>query len=126
MDSTVKSICVGIRDHEVVFFNLFSGTWLMGQSDNIQALSAICSKYNMWMHVVGSNLAALGILSSSIPESIACVPKVADSITVQPREWLAIPMAPRVTLYRDTDPALVRSLHCIATLCVHYYYTVLI
>ncbi|XP_063714866.1 pyridoxal-dependent decarboxylase domain-containing protein 1-like isoform X2 [Symsagittifera roscoffensis] len=89
-----------------LFLLTHAGTWLMGQSDNIQALSAICSKYNMWMHVVGSNLAALGILSSSIPESIACVPKVADSITVQPREWLAIPMAPRVTIYRDTDPAL--------------------
>ena len=87
----------------------FLGTWLMGQTDRISALSAICMKHGIWLHVVGSNLAALAI-SGAIPESVSVIAKVADSFTLQPREWLGISMAPRVTLYKDTDPALVRVL----------------
>ncbi|XP_075239043.1 pyridoxal-dependent decarboxylase domain-containing protein 1-like isoform X2 [Convolutriloba macropyga] len=119
VDAFQKTVELHISQNmKPLFLLVHAGTWLMGQSDNIQALSAICSKHDIWLHVVGSNLAALGI-SGNIPESVAIVPKVANSITVQPREWLAIPMAPRVTLYKDTDPALTAP----AGLGVEYDYT---
>jgi len=73
-----------------------AGTTNSGAIDNIEELHAIARTYGMWFHVDGAYGAAL-IFSDKHRLLLRGIEK-ADSITIDPHKWLAMPFAAGVIL----------------------------
>jgi glutamate/tyrosine decarboxylase-like PLP-dependent enzyme len=73
-----------------------AGTTNSGAVDDIVALSEIARKHNLWLHVDGAYGAA-AIFSDKHRDLVRGI-ELADSITIDPHKWLAMPFAAGVVL----------------------------
>lgn len=73
-----------------------AGTTNSGAIDDMVALAAICRKHNLWLHVDGAYGAA-AIFSDQHRDLVRGI-ELADSITIDPHKWLAMPFAAGVII----------------------------
>jgi aromatic-L-amino-acid decarboxylase len=77
------------------------GTTNSGAIDDIVTLAVIAKKYNLWLHVDGA-YGAGAMLSDKHHEIMRGV-EMADSLTVDPHKWMAMPYAAGVILTRHAE-----------------------
>lgn len=75
-----------------------AGTTNSGAVDDLDAISGICKKYGLWLHVDGAYGGA-AIFSNRHRGLVKGIEK-ADSITMDPHKWLAMPYAAGVIVTR--------------------------
>jgi glutamate/tyrosine decarboxylase-like PLP-dependent enzyme len=75
-----------------------AGTTNSGAIDDLNALASIAERYGLWLHVDGAYGAAAAF--SDKYRSLLSGIERADSITVDPHKWLAMPFAAGVILTR--------------------------
>src|SRR5947207_8052703 len=73
-----------------------AGTTSSGAVDDLTALAAVCRKHKLWLHVDGAYGAA-AIFSDQHRDLVRGI-ELADSITMDPHKWLAMPFAAGVNL----------------------------
>ncbi len=73
-----------------------AGTTNSGTVDDLVAISEICRKHQMWLHVDGA-YGAVAIFSDQHRDLVKGIEQ-ADSITVDPHKWMAMPFAAGVIL----------------------------
>jgi glutamate/tyrosine decarboxylase-like PLP-dependent enzyme len=73
-----------------------AGTTNSGTVDDLEAAAEICRRYDLWLHVDGAYGAA-AIFSDKHRNVVRGIEK-ADSITIDPHKWLAMPFAAGVIL----------------------------
>ena len=73
-----------------------AGTTSSGIIDDLPAISAICGRHDLWLHVDGAYGGSL-IFSDRHRHLIRGI-ELADSITIDPHKWLAVPFAAGVIL----------------------------
>jgi glutamate/tyrosine decarboxylase-like PLP-dependent enzyme len=73
-----------------------AGTTNTGTVDDLEAVSAICRRHELWMHVDGA-YGASAIFSDQHRHLVRGIEQ-ADSITIDPHKWLAVPFAAGVIL----------------------------
>jgi glutamate/tyrosine decarboxylase-like PLP-dependent enzyme len=88
-----------------------AGTTNSGAIDDTPAISAICKRHNLWLHLDGAYGAA-AIFSDRHRELVQGI-ELADSITLDPHKWLAMPFAAGVVL--TCHPALLRQTFGVST-----------
>jgi glutamate/tyrosine decarboxylase-like PLP-dependent enzyme len=88
-----------------------AGTTNSGAIDDISAIAAICQRHNLWLHVDGAYGAA-AIFSDKHRGLVRGI-ELADSITVDPHKWLAMPFAAGVVL--TCHPELLKKTFAVAT-----------
>jgi aromatic-L-amino-acid/L-tryptophan decarboxylase len=87
-----------------------AGTTNSGIVDDIVALADICHRYDMWLHVDGAYGAA-AVFSDKQRDLVRGM-ELADSITMDPHKWLAMPYAAGVILTRH--PAVLERTFAVA------------
>jgi aromatic-L-amino-acid decarboxylase len=87
-----------------------AGTTNSGSIDDTVALSAICHRYDLWLHVDGAYGAA-AVFSDKHRDLVRDI-ELADSITIDPHKWLAMPYAAGVILTRH--PAILEKAFSVA------------
>jgi aromatic-L-amino-acid decarboxylase len=75
-----------------------AGTTNSGIVDDLVAISEVCRRHALWLHVDGAFGAAV-VFSDSHRDIVRGI-ELADSITVDPHKWLAVPFAAGVILTR--------------------------
>lgn len=75
-----------------------AGTTNSGAVDDLNALADICQRYGLWFHVDGAYGAA-AVFSDKHRDLVRGIER-ADSITIDPHKWLAMPFAAGVILTR--------------------------
>lgn len=88
-----------------------AGTTNSGAIDDLVAVAKICRRHNVWMHVDGAYGAA-AIFSNRHRDLVRGI-EFADSVTVDPHKWLAMPFAAGVVL--TTHPETLKSAFAVAT-----------
>jgi glutamate/tyrosine decarboxylase-like PLP-dependent enzyme len=78
-----------------------AGTTNSGAIDDIPALAEICKLHGLWLHVDGAYGAA-AIFSNQHRDLVRGI-ELADSITIDPHKWLAMPFAAGVILTSHPD-----------------------
>lgn len=78
-----------------------AGTTNSGTVDDMVAIAAICRKHGLWLHVDGAYGAA-AIFSDTHRDLMRGIEQ-ADSITIDPHKWLAMPFAAGVILTSHPD-----------------------
>jgi glutamate/tyrosine decarboxylase-like PLP-dependent enzyme len=78
-----------------------TGTTNTGAVDDLIAIAAICRRYDLWLHVDGAYGAA-AIFSDQHRDLVRGIEQ-ADSITIDPHKWMAMPLAAGVILTRHPD-----------------------
>jgi glutamate/tyrosine decarboxylase-like PLP-dependent enzyme len=73
-----------------------AGTTNSGAIDDLPALAAICKRHKLWLHVDGAYGAA-AIFSDRHRDLVRGI-ELADSLTLDPHKWLAMPFAAGVIL----------------------------
>lgn len=73
-----------------------AGTTNSGAIDDLPALAEICKRHGLWLHVDGAYGAA-AIFSNRHRDLVRGI-ELADSITIDPHKWLAMPFAAGVIL----------------------------
>ena len=73
-----------------------AGTTNSGAIDDLMALGAVAKKHGLWLHVDGAYGAA-AIFSDKHRDLVRGI-ELADSITIDPHKWLAMPFAAGVVL----------------------------
>ena len=73
-----------------------AGTTSSGAIDDLVAISAICKRHNLWLHLDGAYGAA-AIFSDPHRDLVRGI-ELCDSITIDPHKWLAMPFAAGVIL----------------------------
>ena len=73
-----------------------AGTTSSGIIDDLSAIAKICERHKLWLHVDGAYGASL-IFSDKHRHLIRGI-ELADSITIDPHKWLAVPFAAGVIL----------------------------
>lgn len=73
-----------------------AGTTNSGAIDDLVALAEICKRHQLWLHVDGAYGAA-AIFSDRHRDLVRGI-ELADSITIDPHKWLAMPFAAGVVL----------------------------
>src|SRR5690242_17899006 len=91
----VRDIAAGVKPFCVV---ATVGTTNSGAVDDLSAIADVCVRHNLWLHVDGAYGAAL--IFSNQPEHRAIIRGLerADSLTIDPHKWLAMPFAAGVIL----------------------------
>jgi glutamate/tyrosine decarboxylase-like PLP-dependent enzyme len=76
-----------------------AGTTNTGAIDNLRAISAVCHREGLWLHVDG----CIGALIKIAPKNRALVDGIeaADSIALDPHKWLHTPFEAGCALVRD-------------------------
>jgi aromatic-L-amino-acid/L-tryptophan decarboxylase len=87
-----------------------AGTTNSGVVDDIVALSTICRRHDLWLHVDGAYGAA-AVFSDQHRNLVRGI-ELADSITMDPHKWLAMPYAAGVILTRH--PAILERAFSVA------------
>jgi len=78
-----------------------AGTTNSGAVDDIEALAGLCSRRKLWLHVDGAyGMAA--VFSDAHRRLVRGVHR-ADSVTIDPHKWLAMPFAAGVILTRHPE-----------------------
>jgi len=75
-----------------------AGTVNTGAIDPLHALSALCERETLWLHVDGA-IGAIAALDSSLEELSAL--GQADSLALDPHKWMGIPVECGAALVRD-------------------------
>src|SRR5581483_5741629 len=75
-----------------------AGTTNCGTVDDLSAIAEICRRHDLWLHVDGA-YGASAIFSDRHRHVVSGL-ELADSITVDPHKWLAMPFAAGVILTR--------------------------
>jgi aromatic-L-amino-acid decarboxylase len=75
-----------------------AGTTNSGAIDDLPALGEICARHKLWLHVDGAYGAA-AVFSNEHRDLVRGIER-ADSITIDPHKWLAMPFAAGVVLTR--------------------------
>jgi glutamate/tyrosine decarboxylase-like PLP-dependent enzyme len=75
-----------------------AGTTNSGIVDDLVAIAEVCRRNNLWMHVDGAFGAAV-VFSDEHRDLVRGI-ELADSITIDPHKWLAVPFAAGVILTR--------------------------
>ena len=88
-----------------------AGTTNSGAIDDLVALAGVCERHNLWLHVDGA-FGAAAIFSDRHRELVRGI-ELADSITLDPHKWLAMPFAAGVVLTRH--PAKLRQAFRVST-----------
>ncbi len=88
-----------------------AGTTNSGAIDNIEALADIASRHKLWLHVDGAYGAA-AVFSDKHRDLVRGIER-ADSITIDPHKWLAMPFAAGVIL--TSRPELLQKTFAITT-----------
>ena len=78
-----------------------AGTTSSGAIDSLPALAAVADEQNLWFHVDGAFGGA--VVFSNRHRSLVQGIQLADSITIDPHKWLAMPFAAGVLLTRHPD-----------------------
>lgn len=78
-----------------------AGTTSSGAIDEIAGLSEICRRHNLWLHVDGAYGAA--VLFSRQHRALLRGIESADSLTLDPHKWLAMPFSAGVILTSHPD-----------------------
>lgn len=78
-----------------------AGTTSSGAIDSLPQLAQICREHNLWFHVDAAFGGAL--IFSDHYQSLLTGIDLADSITIDPHKWLAMPFAAGVLLTRHRD-----------------------
>lgn len=78
-----------------------AGTTNSGIIDDLVGLADICQRHDLWLHVDGAYGAAA--IFSDRHRDLVCGIERADSITVDPHKWLAVPYAAGVILTSHPD-----------------------
>lgn len=78
-----------------------AGTTSSGIIDDLPAIAEVCHRHQLWLHVDGAYGASL-IFSDKHRHLIQGI-KQADSITIDPHKWLAVPFAAGVILTSHPD-----------------------
>jgi glutamate/tyrosine decarboxylase-like PLP-dependent enzyme len=73
-----------------------AGTTSSGIIDDLSAIADVCRRHELWLHVDGAYGAAL-IFSDKYRHLLRGI-ELADSITIDPHKWLAVPFAAGVIL----------------------------
>ncbi len=73
-----------------------AGTTNSGAIDDLEALADLCRRYHLWLHVDGAYGGA-AIFSDQHRDLLRGI-EAADSITIDPHKWLAMPFAAGVVL----------------------------
>lgn len=87
------------------------GTTSSGAIDDLPAVAAICHKHNLWLHVDGAYGAA--VIFSDKHRHLADGIELADSLTIDPHKWLAMPFAAGLIL--TSHPELLETTFGIST-----------
>ena len=90
-----------------------AGTTNSGAVDDMVALADLCAKHDLWLHVDGAYGAAA--VFSDRPQSRDLVRGIerADSVTIDPHKWLAMPFAAGVIL--TSRPELLETAFAVTT-----------
>ena len=88
-----------------------AGTTNSGAIDDLPAVAEVCKKHKLWMHVDGAYGAA-AIFSDKHRDVVRGIEQ-ADSITIDPHKWLAMPFAAGVVL--TSRPELLKMTFGVAT-----------
>ena len=88
-----------------------AGTTNSGAIDDLVALAGICQRRRLWLHVDGAYGAA-AILSDRHRDLVEGI-ELADSITIDPHKWLAMPFAAGVVITRH--PGTLRQAFAVST-----------
>jgi aromatic-L-amino-acid/L-tryptophan decarboxylase len=75
-----------------------AGTTSSGAIDDLPAIAEICRRHDLWMHVDGAYGAS--VIFSDQYRSLVRGIELADSVTIDPHKWLAVPFAAGVILTR--------------------------
>jgi len=80
-----------------------AGTTNSGAVDDIAALADVCARHGLWLHVDGAYGGALIFSDKPEHRSILRGIERADSLTIDPHKWLAMPFAAGVVLTSRPD-----------------------
>lgn len=78
-----------------------AGTTNTGAIDDLIALSEICRRFDLWLHVDGAYGGS--VIFSDQHRILLCGIEQADSITIDPHKWMAMPLAAGVILTRHPE-----------------------
>ena len=78
-----------------------AGTTSSGAIDDLVAIAEICRRHDLWMHVDGAYGAS--VIFSDRYRSVVRGIELADSVTIDPHKWLAVPFAAGVILTRRPE-----------------------
>jgi len=78
-----------------------AGTTNSGAVDDMVGLAEICRQHNLWLHVDGA-YGGSAIFSDKYRQLVNGI-ELADSITIDPHKWLAVPLAAGVILTRHPE-----------------------
>ena len=78
-----------------------TGTTNTGAVDDVAAISEICRRYDLWLHVDGAYGGSA--IFSDQHRILLCGIERADSITIDPHKWMAMPLAAGVILTRHPE-----------------------
>ena len=78
-----------------------AGTTNSGMVDDLAAISALCREHGLWLHVDGA-YGASAIFSDTHRDLVHGI-ELADSITMDPHKWLAVPFAAGVILTKHPE-----------------------
>src|SRR3954470_5629690 len=88
-----------------------AGTTNSGAIDDIVALADLCAKHDLWLHVDGAYGAA-AVFSNQHCDLVRGIER-ADSVTIDPHKWLAMPFAAGVIL--TSRPELLEKAFAVTT-----------
>lgn len=88
-----------------------AGTTNSGTVDDLVAISKICRRYDLWLHVDGA-YGASAIMSNQHRGLVRGI-ELADSIAIDPHKWLAVPFAAGIVL--TCHPALLERAFSVAS-----------
>src|SRR5438270_5440035 len=78
-----------------------AGTTSSGAIDDLPLISEVCRRHNLWFHVDGAYGAA--VLFSDRHRGLVCGIEQADSVTLDPHKWLAMPFSTGLFLTRHPE-----------------------
>ena len=78
-----------------------TGTTNTGGVDDLMAIAEICRRYDLWLHVDGAYGGS--VIFSDQHRDLLCGIEHADSITIDPHKWMAMPLAAGVILTRHPE-----------------------
>ena len=78
-----------------------TGTTNTGAVDDLMAIAEICRRYDLWLHVDGAYGGSA--IFSNQHRMLLCGIEQADSITIDPHKWMAMPLAAGVILTRHPE-----------------------
>jgi aromatic-L-amino-acid/L-tryptophan decarboxylase len=78
-----------------------AGTTTSGVVDGLPLIADVCKKYALWLHVDGAYGASV-VFSDRYRDRLRGIEQ-ADSVTIDPHKWLAVPFAAGVILTRHAE-----------------------